>query len=375
MKRSAVLATLLAVVLALALTSAAALAAGEKQNPDPGQDPTALSPNLSFPVVMTTPLEQFFVMVQATDPLTGELLWTSTGDPVMVFATGEDGDYIPLPAVDEYLHHIYSGSHPGMTDFDYGWWELVQGDDPATPDVIETDYHVWTTLDYIAYLNQFPTWYVQPTDEAEPNTWQADWALWEKTLLPDDPNYLWDLVFIDFVDWGNPLENINPMVGYRFPVEVALYQKLDAAMTAYKMACLEYMSTRDELFGTTGDLWESMYATVLTTDFDAWVVDPNGVQADISLEPAAGPSGKMNFASSDGGWMPKMPGWHRIYLQINDENIWLRDAVVNNDEHYCMTCGVMCEELSSQKQELTGIYYNQTWIDVYVVPQSGKRPK
>jgi hypothetical protein len=40
-----------------------------------------------------------------------------------------------------------------------------------------------------------------------------------------------------------------------------------------------------------------------------------------------------------------------------------------------MTCGVMCEELSWQKQQLTGIYYNQTWIDVYVVPQSGKRPK
>ncbi|MEE4274254.1 MAG: hypothetical protein V2J16_00080, partial [Thermoleophilia bacterium] len=239
MKRTIILATLLAVVLAFALSTSVALAAGAgaKPNPDPGQDPTALSPNLSFPVVMTTPLEQFFVMVQALEQIPvydadgnligyedGDPLFTSTGEPVMVFATDENGDYIPLAAVAENLTHVYSGSHPGMTDFDYGWWACMVGDDPATPDVVETDYeyHVWTTLDYITYLNQFPAWYVQPTDELAPNTWQADWALWEKTLLPDDPNYLWDVVFIDFVDWGNPLENINPTVGYRFPVEVAL---------------------------------------------------------------------------------------------------------------------------------------------------------
>ncbi len=53
------------------------------------------------------------------------------------------------------------------------------------------------------------------------------------------------VVNIDFIDWGNPLENINPIVGQRFPVEVALYEKLETPMTAYKMACLEYPGTKD----------------------------------------------------------------------------------------------------------------------------------
>jgi len=363
MKRSAILATLLAVVLALLLTSAAALAAGEKQNPTPGQDPLALAPNLSFPVVMTTHLGQFYE-------------WVVVGTETLEDGTTIDVyNWVALDPPVESFTQQYTGSFPGMSDFFYGAW--VPGDDPATTDVTE-DCH-WVTMPMLTFLNDNKPWYPQPTDKYT-NTWQAEWVLWEKTFAPDDPNYFWDMVLIDFVDWGNPLENINPTVGYRFPVEVALYTKLDETMTAYKMACLEYQSTRDELFGTSklgGDsfTWESYYATVLTDDFQAWVVDPNGVRTDIVLEPAAGPSGKMNFASAGGGWMPRMPGWHRIYLQIDDENIWLRDAIVNNDEHYCMACGLMCEELSWQKLQLTGVFYNQTWIDVYVVPQGGKRPK
>ena len=71
------------------------------------------------------------------------------------------------------------------------------------------------------------------------NSWQADWVMETEAV-----------VTIEFVDWGNPLENINPIVGLRFPVEVALYKQLETPMTAFKMACLEYPGSKDEVFGT-----------------------------------------------------------------------------------------------------------------------------
>lgn len=199
------------------------------------------------------------------------------------------------------------------------------------------------------------------------NAWQADWKRSDT------------LVNIDFVDWGNPLETTDPLVGYRFPVELYLYTKLpsDQLMTAYKMACLDYPSSADEVYGTNMTTFESYYATVLTNKFRVEVFDGDQFY-EIGIEPAIGPSGKMNFASAGGGWIPQKPGTHRIYFYLNDPLISLSNAIINNDEHYVFSYGLMAEGLSSKKEGVA--YINgqwATWIDVDVkLPNSnGGRKK
>lgn len=77
----------------------------------------------------------------------------------------------------------------------------------------------------------------------------------------------------------------------------------------------------------------------------------------------------MNFASADGGWIPKTAGPHRIYFYISDPLISLQTAIVNNDEHYVFDIGLMAETISTNKQDVSyvvgGAQY--TWIDVNVV--------
>src|SRR5690606_32646686 len=95
----------------------------------------------------------------------------------------------------------------------------------------------------------------------------------------------------------------------------------------------------------------------------------------LDIEPGIGPSGKMNFASAGGGWIPPMPGWHRVWLHTNDPLISFEGAIVNNDEHYIMSTGFMAEEISPNKLELTGIVGESTFIDVLVVQPNGGRKK
>lgn len=352
---------------------------------------TSPSPNLSFPIVMTTPLPQIYEMVQALEQIPiydddgniigyedGDPLFTKSGEPVMVFATDENGDYIPIP-VTYSCTKPYGGDYLGLTGFEICWW--VEADDPTTTDIVETHYescegHYTWLLANAPWYPHGPGYWVTDADGnvTNINTWQADYLLDESAESDCEDCPVGDPVRIEFIDWGNPLENINPIVGYRFPVEVALYTRV-APMTAYKMGCLEYMSSKDELFGTNTLTYESVFATVLTTKFQAWVIEPDGKRVDIVLEPAIGPSGKMNFASAGGGWIPTKVGLHQIYLRILDENIWMRDAIINNDEHYCMICGEMIDQLNWKKQDLTDIYYNQTHINVMVDAKTGNRPK
>lgn len=237
--------------------------------------------------------------------------------------------------------------------------------------------------------------FIDGSEKGGANSWQADWV----RLVADESVTDVDLVhhvapartiFVDFIDWGNPLENtIAPIVGQRFPVEMALYEKVASTvegetwgtpMTGYNMGCLEYPSTRSEVFGTatlgTGNSATGVcFATVLTKKYFAEVWEPNGNITPIPIEPGIGPSGKINFASAGGGWIPTMSGWHRIWMHFNDPLISLEGAIVNNDEHYIMSTGYMAEELSKNKQELVGIVGNSTFIDVYVYPANGGRKK
>ncbi len=282
-----------------------------KPNPDPGPDPDALPMNLSFPVIWAYP---------PSDTLLAPYIFKSLN-----------------------LAKIYTN-----TSYPY-----------ADPTIVE-------------YLQENGPWYPQPP-YANENTWVADYLVSDATHQ------------IQFVDWGNPMENISPRVGQRFPVEVALFEKVaefdttigaivGTTMEAFTMACLEYSATRDELFGTNGVTYASCFATVLTSEFKVTVRPPDTwLEYEIRLDPAVGPSGKMNFASANGGWIPAQSGWHRITLTINDPNIDLTGAVVENDEHFDMLTGVQLEELSDHVKELSGVFYNTTYIDVYVLPAGGGR--
>lgn len=355
------------------------------------KDETKATPNLSFPLIATEVIQLFYQQTWVDsdgDGIVDDSEW------VLDYDLDDDGvnemtEPTPL-LVTEDIKVQYNGSYPGNEEAEYCSYTLdefgcavdISGPD-GTPDGIVDDLDL-TCVPMAAWLQSMQPWYDQPvtTTETDPNliwnaayvdsanSWQADWML--ETA---------EVVEIDFIDWGNPLENINPIVGQRFPVEVTLYEKLETPMTAYKMACLEYPGTKVELFGTSvgpspdtgGFTFESYFATVLTNSFIAEVWNPDGTITRIDLGPGIGPSGKMNFASGGGGWTPTMPGWHRVWLHVNDELIDFSKAIVNNDEHYIMSSGCKAQDLNRQKLELTGIIGDSTFIDVLVERPKGKR--
>ena len=343
-------------------------------------------PNLSFPVIATDVIQVFYLQTWVDLDEDGEI---DDSEWVLDYDLDDDGvnemtEPTPIE-VTEVIDQQYSGGYPGNEDTLF--YAYVLGDDGCAVDlnadgVIDDLDRTETPM--VTWLQSMQPWYDQPvtTTTTDPNliwnteyvdaanSWQADWV-----RVTDS------VVYVDFIDWGNPMENINPVVGQRFPVEVALYEKLDTPMTAYKMACLEYPGSKNEVFGTStapapdngSFTFGSHFATVLTDKAFAEVWNPDGTITQITLGPGIGPSGKMNFASGGGGWIPAMPGWHRIWLHTYDPLISLSGAIVNNDEHYILSTGCMAQELNQNKLDLSGIINDSTFIDVLVVRPSGKK--
>ena len=380
------LAKLFIVLLVLLLIPAAGSA--KKKNPN------LAMPNLSFPVITTDVIQLFYLQTWVDSDGDGVV---DDSEWVLDYDLDDDGvnemtEPTPIE-VTEVINVQYNGSYPGNEDAEHCSYTLDEEDGCAidisgpdgVPDGLIDDLDL-TCEPMLNWLQGMQPWYDQPveTSATDPNliwnvdyvdaanSWQADWVRETEAVIT-----------IDFIDWGNPLENINPIVDQRFPVEVALYEKLDTPMTAYKMACLEYPGTKVEVFGTSvspspdsgGYTYGSYFATVLTNKFSAEVWNPDGTITTINLGPGIGPSGKMNFASGGGGWIPEMPGWHRIWLHTNDPLISFSGAIVNNDEHYIMSTGCMAQELNPNKLELTGIIGDSTYIDVLVVEPKGKKTK
>jgi hypothetical protein len=350
-------------------------------------------PNLSFPIIATDIIQLFYLQNCVDEDGDGVF---DGSECVVDYDLDDDGvnemsEPTPIE-VTEVISDQYNGSFSGYdlnVEEPEEYCTYTVGEDgcatdisgPAgIPDGIIDDYDL-TCEPMLTWLQANGPWYDQPvtTTTTDPNliwdaafvdaanSWQADWVRETEAV-----------VTIDFIDWGNPLENINPIVGQRFPVEVALYEKLEEPMTAFKMACLEYPGSKDEIFGTSNldgseFTYGSYFATVLTNKFTAEVWNPDGTITAITLEPGIGPSGKMNFASGGGGWIPTMRGWHRIWLHTNDPLISFSGAIVNNDEHYIMTTGCMAQELNKNKQDLVGIIGDSTYIDVEVLKPNGKR--
>lgn len=391
MKMRSVLLAVLVVLLVFPVVGAAqGEQPGKPTNPGPpsdhpgNKDPLAATPNLSFPLIATDIIQMFYLQTWVDsdgDGIVDDSEW------VLDYDLDDDGvnemtEPTPIE-VTEVINIQYNGSYPGNEDAEHCTYTV--GDDGCAVDVnldgIIDDSDM-TCAPMLAWLQSMQPWYDQPvtTTDTDPNliwnaeyvdaanSWQANWV-WETE----------NVIAIDFIDWGNPLENtVYPVVGQRFPVEVALYEKLETPMTAYHMACLEYPGTKVELFGTSeasgSFTYGSYFATVLTNKFMAEVWNPDGTITPINIGPGIGPSGKMNFASGGGGWIPTMTGWHRIWLHLNDPLISLSGAIVNNDEHYIMTSGCMAQTLNPNKLALTGIVGDSTYIDVLVQRPSGNKP-
>jgi len=401
MKRSLILATLLAVVLVFALCASVALA--KKQNP------LAATSNVSFPQINTDLIQIFYQQAWVDFDADGVV---DASEWIIDYDLDDDGVAemtLPTPlAVEEVIRVQYNGTYPGNDGEFFEYYTLDENGCPVdvNGDGVIDDGDL-TAVDMVTWLRSMAPWYPQPvtTTTTDPNliwnagyvtsanSWQADWY-WTGDVDGDpataDPVADGFVVNVDFIDWGNPLENIDPIVGQRFPVEIALYEKVASrvvgdewgeTMTAYKMACLEYPGTKTELFGTSASpdpdpgsfTYESCFASVITNKFFAEVWNPDGTITKIPISPGIGPSGKMNFASSGGGWIPTMPGWHRIWLHVNDPQISFTGAIVNNDEHYIMSTGCKVQDISANKLELTGIVGDSTYIDVYVERPSGKK--
>ncbi|ETA79915.1 hypothetical protein [Youngiibacter fragilis] len=393
---------LMIMFLALSLITATPLSVNAAKKTTIAQLLTAPYNNLSTPAIITDDVEVFYNQVwQNTDADT-----VLDGNELFIY---KDADGSPVPIeVTESMNDTHDNSYEGQDDLyqtyiiennltvdydtqyfdDNGAWIVIVGTPDGKPDltapITMVDYldsngpwypqaSVFTVIPTpIAYdgtnleaaidsLNNNHVWNTDYVD-AYQNAWQADWA---RTYEP---------VTIDFIDWGNPMENTYPQVGYRFPIELYLYTKLTEPMTAYTMACLEYPSSADEVYGTNGAKFESYYATVLTNKFRAEAINLTyGGVTKINLEPAIGPSGKMNFASAGGGWIPTKAGTYRIFFYVDDPLISFEGAVINNDEHYVFSLGLKAEGLSQNKEGLSYIVNGAdfTWIDVTVVEPNG----
>lgn len=395
--------TLMIMFLALSLITATPLSVNAAKKTTIAQLLAAPYNNLSTPAIITEDIAAFYNQV-----------WINTDDDTVLDGNElfiyKDADGLPIPIeVTESMNETHDTSYEGQEDLyqtyiivdgatvdydtqyfdDAGIWTVFIGVPDGKPDLTDpitmeeylnangpwyphasvfTDLELTpepydgTDLDAaIASLNNNLVWNTDNVDTYD-NAWQADWA---RTYEP---------VKIDFIDWGNPMENTYAQVGYRFPIELYLYTKLDVPMTAYTMACLEYPSSADEVYGTNGETFESYYATVLTNSFraEAFNLTNSGITK-INLEPAIGPSGKMNFASAGGGWIPTQAGTYRIFFYVDDPLISFEGAEINNDEHYIFNLGLWAEGLSQNKEGLSYVVdgADYTWIDVVVVEPNG----
>lgn len=431
---------LVAALGAMLLYSGAALAKGGASKPpdtDSNQDVYGATPNLSFPLVFTDLIDVLYAKIWVDtdgDAVMDQNEWftayDANGNGVLdddldgLLEDGEDnitptaGPLIPL-VVSEVFGTAYSGTYPGQIEppyndetYDLAYYStyVLGGEDGCFVDLVDNEDPTILVPDGVAdvtepilmtdWLPLQEPWYPHPGSyvDANPNltwqtdnvvdgdyanSWQADYAALIDTDLSDDVPYDAPVINIDFIDWGNPLENTYPLVGYRFPVEITLYQKLTEPMTAYRMGCLEYPSSADELYATsdlnTGAfIYESYYATVMTNKFRCEVLAPDASITQINLGPGIGPTGKMNFASAGGGWVPKVAGTHRIYFYMLDPKISFAGAIINNDEHYVMStlCGP-AEQLSPNTINKSVVLGQVTWIDVLVKKpnSSGGRKK
>ena len=229
------------------------------------------------------------------------------------------------------------------------------------------------TPEQIAWLEANGPWYAQ---KVEGNVWQADYSIEAST------------VSVNYIDWGDAIEAVNPKMGRPYRLELVLYSDVEG-MTAYKMAELAYPSSKDETQGTNTNTYESIYASVASPNGEIVVqrfegVDPNTLTWDgtkwvgaeapvpISFQVENNVGGKLIFGASMKGWKPTELGAHRITFYVAGGNVNLSTAYIANytvdelGQVYPMPVAV-----GETNTPMVDAVNNLTYVDVVVTTGGG----
>jgi hypothetical protein len=251
--------------------------------------------------------------------------------------------------------------------------------------VIYTGDYPGLTENEIALLEQTAPWYPQKT---EGNTWQADYQMAAGS------------VDVSYVDWGDNVESQNPKVGRPFRLEVQLYKQLDAPMSAYTMAVLEYPSSSNELQGANTTTYDSNFATVVSPHWKLgiqycgsaipaemtwtgamWQSIPTCTNVPITFAVELNVGGKLIFGASEGGWKPKQTGWYRItFYSPQTTNLNLGFAQVGDYGDFSVppAPAPAAEDGGDEGGVATPVVdatYNISYVDVQVVGGGGGKGK
>jgi hypothetical protein len=229
------------------------------------------------------------------------------------------------------------------------------------------------TAEQIAFCEANGPWYPQKT---EGNVWQADYG----TATTID---------INWIDWGDAIEAVNPKIGRPYRLELVLYvDNLAPTMTAYTMAELEFPSSKNELQGTNTITYESSVAAVASTAGEIVVqrfegVDPAtltwdaisgqwlGAEAPIPVNFAMenNVGGKLIFGASKKGWKPKATGDFRITFYISSGNVNISTADIGNYNGDGATFTPV--EAGETNTPVVDVMNNLTYVDVIVTTGGG----
>lgn len=230
------------------------------------------------------------------------------------------------------------------------------------------------TSEQIAWLEANGPWYAQ---KVEGNIWQADF----ETVV--------SLIDVGYIDWGDAIEAVNPKAGRPYRLELVLYADVIAGMTAYKMAELAFPSSKDETQGTNTITYESIYASVASTQGKIVVQRFEGVDpAELTWNPILGQwdgaenpenisfgvennvGGKLIFGASNKGWKPTELGDYRITFYVAG-NVNLSTAYIANytvDESGVQS---MPPAVGETNIPVVDVANNLTYVDVIVTTGGG----
>ncbi|MHC1733946.1 MAG: hypothetical protein AB9888_18185 [Bacteroidales bacterium] len=193
------------------------------------------------------------------------------------------------------------------------------------------------TAEEIALLEASGPWYAQ---KVVGNVWQAEFSNSHEPLN------------VTFIDWGDVIESVNPVVGRPFRLETTMYVDIsDDPMNGYTMAMLAFPSSPNEAQGTNGQLYDGNWATVVSTsptliiqrldpgavpvwDSEAGMWIGEGVLAPLAnfiFSPELNVGGKYIYGASTGGWRPTITATYRLtFFMRGTTNISFLTAVIGN---------------------------------------------
>lgn len=237
--------------------------------------------------------------------------------------------------------------------------------------VVYTGEYSGLTAEEIEYLLANGPWYPQQT---EGNVWQADYE------------YITETTYISWIDWGDAIEAVNPKLRRPYRLELSIYAPV-VQMEGFKMAELEFPSSKDELQGTNTTTYLSDWASVASPNGNIVVqrfegVDPGTLTWDAALGQWTGAEapitgfgfsvennvgGKLIFGASLKGWKPAELGAHRITFYLDNSVVMLSSALIGN-----YLDGSFTEVIQGETNTpVVDIVNNLTYVDVTVEPGGG----